>query len=220
MNPFQYDSDKLKPRPLVTWLIRLALLAGCLFTAKHNYSLYYRGLTGDQRGPVAAGIAFVLEAAFYFSVEGRGRQFVTDEQRRATAYGACALFIVIALNTVTDHAMNIGRVQPGDWLNAWATYGAAAAVVAVVGYIGYLKAHAPEAMLAAEMAKAEQARVTVASEEQRAVLNDASVREKYRAQARKWALNVVDQQTAERPPVDVPVYHEPETRRPNGKSQW
>lgn len=199
MNPLQYDSAKQQQRPLVTGLIRISLLAGCLFTGMHNYSLYFRGLNGTvnagTRTAVAVGIAFILEAAFYFSVEGRGRVFVTEQQRKASAWGAFAIFVVITINTVTDHAMNIGKVGEGGWLSAWATYGAAACVVGIVGYIGYLKAHSPEAMLAAEAAKAEHARVMAIQAAQTEVLAEPEILEHYKAEARKWALASVHSAT-------------------------
>lgn len=213
MNPFNYDSEKQAQRPLVTWLIRIALIAGCLFTGMHNYSLYHRGLNGTinegARVAVALGIAFILEAAFYFSVEGRGRVFVTDEQRSASAWGALGIFIVIALNTITDHAMNIGAIHSGDWLNAWATYGAAGCVVAIIGYIGYLKANAPEAQLAAAAAEAEAARVRTIQGVQKEILNDPDVIEGYREQARTWALSQVDKHK-----------RQAEDASPNGPRQW
>lgn len=220
MNPFHYSTENQKPRPLVTWLIRIALFAGCLFTGMHNFSLYYRGLNGSLNGAarnaVAFGIAFILEASFYFSVEGRGRQFVTDEQRWASAYGAIGIFLIIAANTITDHATNLGKVGQGDWLNIWATYGAAGAVVGIIGYIGYLKAYAPEAMLAAEAAKAEAQRVKTAQREQLAVLQEPAIKERYKAQARKWALAMVDEATSEELPAETPA----KPASPNGKSRW
>lgn len=190
-------------RPLVTWLIRVALIAGCAFTGMHNYALYFRGLNGTlnatARNAVAIGIAFILEAAFYFSVEGRGRVFVTDEQRNASAWGALLIFGVIALNTITDHSMNIGAIAAGDWLNAWATYGAAAAVVAIVGYIGYLKAYSPEAMLAAARASAEHAKVLAMQKVQQSILTDPQVQAQYTAAARAWAVANVQAQTQATP---------------------
>jgi hypothetical protein len=186
-------------RPLVTWLIRIALIAGCAFTGMHNYALYFRGLNGTlnptARNAVSLAIAFILEAAFYFSVEGRGRVFVTEEQRNASAWGALLIFGVIALNTITDHSMNIGAIQAGDWLNAWATYGAAAAVVAIVGYIGYLKAYSPEAMMMAAAAQAEHAKVLAYQKIQTAVLTDPQVQAQYTAAARQWAVANVQAQT-------------------------
>jgi len=191
MNPYTYDSQK-QQRPLVNWLLRLCLIAGCLYTGTHNYALYLRGLSEalapGRRQAVAFAIAFLLEAAFYFSVEGRGRVFVTNEQRTASAAGATALFFIIAINTITDHAMNLHRVGAGDWLESWATYGAAAAIVAVVGYIGYLKAHAPEAQLAAAAATAEAARVHARVSAQRDILADSKVQAAFADEARRWAL--------------------------------
>lgn len=102
--------------------------------------------------------------------------------------------------------MNIGKVTEGDWLNAWATYGAAGCVVGIVGYIGFLKAYSVEAMLAAEAAKAVAQRVKVASSMQSEVLGEEAVKEKYRQQARQWAVSIVDSATtieAPRKPIEA-----------------
>jgi hypothetical protein len=232
MNPFNYKTEETK-RPLVTWLMRIALVAGCLFTGMHNFSLYYRGLnigiSETTRKAIAVGVAFLLEAAFYFAVEGRGRVFTTDEQRKACLTGASVIFGVIVINTITDHAMNVGSVHQGDWLALWATYGAAACVVAVVGFIGYLKAYSAEAMLAAEAAKAEAARVRFATTTQQEILNDPLVIERYKEQARAWAIGITDAQIgkpqAALPPVaeleaaDDHAYVNGAATRPNAPSR-
>ena len=222
MNPFTYNSAEQQQRPLVTWLLRICLIAGCLFTGMHNYALYLRGLSDavsfGRRQSVAFAIAFLLEAAFYFSVECRGRVFVTIEQRWASGWGAVALFGVIALNTFTDHAMNVGAVTSGDWLSLWATYGAAAMVVGVVGYIGYLKANSPEAQLAAAAATAEAARVSAKVRAQMEILTDPQVIASDKAQARAWALGNAPQ--AARLPAPVAIVAEPQDadRRGNSKA--
>ena len=205
MNPYDYNSDEQQQRPLVLWLIRFCLLAGCIYTGTHNYALYLRGLSNQiaptHREAVAFGIALLLEAAFYFSVEGRGRVFVTTEQRWASGWGAAALFSIIALNTITDHAANIGKVLPDDWLAAWANYGAAACMVAVIGYIGFLKANSPEAQLAAAASTAAAARVFAKVEAQKEILADPQIRKGYRDEAARWALQGLPPVAARSPVV-------------------